>query len=373
MKRSWLFLLALLPVATQAQTPDSGSFVVKLGHDTIALERYSRTPTQLWVKAVIRVPETRIIDLNVDWDASGRLRGYQMRNSAPPRTGGAAAVRTIATVVGDSVQFEVAMGNGLPRIRVVPAGGDVPLIGYLYSPHETAILRARASQPATLTMLTSNGPIVYAARWSRDSVWLTQADSNVIRVALDANGRLAGLSGAETTFQVEVTPTEVLDIATIAAHWPPLGTLSPRDTANLNVSGAKIMIDYGRPAARGRRIYGGVVPWDRVWRTGANAATQFSTTRTLEIGGVMVPPGKYSLWTIPGRGKPWELIINRQSGQWGTVYDPREDLARIPIRTETLSSRVERFTIDLHARDRGGVISLTWDRTRMLVPFTVRS
>jgi hypothetical protein len=185
------------------------------------------------------------------------------------------------------------------------------------------------------------------------------------------------LSGAETTFKVEVRRTAWPDIhaygvasALKDASGQGLGTLSPRDTARATIGGSVVLIDYGRPATRGRVIFGAVVPFNQVWRTGANAATQFETTRNVMIGGVAVPAGKYSLWTIPTRGR-WQFILNRQTGQWGTVYDSTQDILRIPVNAQLLNDVVERFTITIEPTPAGGRIEMAWDRTRVRIPFTI--
>jgi hypothetical protein len=130
-------------------------------------------------------------------------------------------------------------------------------------------------------------------------------------------------------------------------------------------------VDYGRPSRRGREIFGNVVPWGTVWRTGANAATQFRTDRDLEIGGVVLPAGTYTLWTLPAP-TGWHLIVNRQTGQWGTAYDSTQDFIRVPLTVTVLAAPVEVFTIAVEPQGAGGVLSFAWDRTRALVPFTVR-
>ena len=106
----------------------------------------------------------------------------------------------------------------------------------------------------------------------------------------------------------------------------------------------RIAIDYGQPHARGRRIVGNVVPFDTVWRTGANRATHLTTDVDLTIGGVAVPKGTYTLFTLPSR-QGWKLIVSRQTEQWGTAYDAAQDLARIDLRARTLSEPVESFTM----------------------------
>lgn len=143
--------------------------------------------------------------------------------------------------------------------------------------------------------------------------------------------------------------------------------LSPRDTAEMRFGNDRVFIDYGRPSMRGRTIMGGLVPYGRVWRTGANEATTFVTPRDLRIGEARVPAGTYTLYTLPGESE-WQLIINRQTGQWGTEYDPSQDLARIPMRVERLAQPVEQFTIDFEPGS-GNVfnLALRWENTRAWV------
>jgi hypothetical protein len=122
---------------------------------------------------------------------------------------------------------------------------------------------------------------------------------------------------------------------------------------------------------RGRQIFGGIVPWQTIWRTGANQATQLITDRDLVIGNATVPAGTYTLWTIPAPSG-WKLVINRQHGQWGTVYDPAQDLARIDLPTERVAEPVDRLTIEVTSARRGGVLSVVWENTRARIPFTVK-
>jgi hypothetical protein len=130
-------------------------------------------------------------------------------------------------------------------------------------------------------------------------------------------------------------------------------------------------VDYGRPRKRGREIFGNVVPWGQVWRTGANAATQLVVSRDIVIGSLVVPAGTYTLWTLP-TASGWQLIVNRQFGQWGTEYDAARDLGRVPMTVVSLAEPVENCTIAIEAQGAGGLLSVLWDRTWAHVPFTVR-
>ena len=130
------------------------------------------------------------------------------------------------------------------------------------------------------------------------------------------------------------------------------------------------MIDYGRPHKRGREIFGGVVPWDQVWRTGANAATGLTTDADLKVGGTVIPKGSYTLWSLPSKAGA-KLIVNSQTGQWGTDYHADKDFARFDLATETLARPVETFTIAIDPAAGGGVLRLQWDRTQYSLPFSV--
>jgi len=108
-----------------------------------------------------------------------------------------------------------------------------------------------------------------------------------------------------------------------------------------------------------------------LWRTGANAATQFKTDKALDFGGTVVPAGFYTLWTIPSE-HGWKLVINGETGQWGTEHKAEKDLYTIDLKLGTLSQAVERFTIGVEPSAQGGVLELDWDTTRASVAFTAQ-
>ena len=139
---------------------------------------------------------------------------------------------------------------------------------------------------------------------------------------------------------------------------------SPPGTASVTFAdGKKATIEYSRPAAKGRKIMGDLVPYGKVWRTGANEATSFTTDTNLVIGGTKVPAGKYTLYTLPGE-MAWKLIINKQTGQWGTNYDEKQDLARIDLVAGKTSAPVEQFTISLDKTGGDSAkLKLEWENT----------
>ena len=131
--------------------------------------------------------------------------------------------------------------------------------------------------------------------------------------------------------------------------------------------GKTITMDYSSPRAKGRKIYGGLVPYGQVWRAGANDATTFVTTADVMVGGTHVPVGSYTIFAIPNQDK-WTLIISKKTGEWGTDYPgPSEDLARIDMKASALPSAVENFTIAFDKTAGGCTLRMDWETTRASV------
>lgn len=132
-------------------------------------------------------------------------------------------------------------------------------------------------------------------------------------------------------------------------------------------AGQSITIDYSSPRAKGRKIYGGIVPFGQVWRTGANESTTFVTTTDLNVGGTSVPAGSYTIFTVPNEDK-WQLVISKKTGEWGTDYPgASNDLARIDMKVSKLPSPVEDFTISFDKAGSGANLDIDWETTRASV------
>jgi Protein of unknown function (DUF2911) len=143
---------------------------------------------------------------------------------------------------------------------------------------------------------------------------------------------------------------------------------SPPGTTECTVKGKKVTISYSRPSAKGRKIMGELVPYGKVWRTGANEATTLVTEGDIDIGGAKVPAGTYTLYTLPSEGT-WKLIINKQTGQWGTEYHQEQDLARVDMKKSDIVVPVEQFTISLDQDNNNSAdLVMEWEKTRLTVP-----
>ena len=150
-------------------------------------------------------------------------------------------------------------------------------------------------------------------------------------------------------------------------------SLSPQAKASVTINGQKITVNYSAPSLRKRVIFGGLEPYNRVWRAGANDATLLSTTADLEFKGLVVPKGEYSLfvWLDP---QQWQLIINKQTGQSGLEYHQERDLGRVPMDMSRPPKPIETFKIGLSKTSlERGQLKLAWENTVAAVDFTARA
>jgi hypothetical protein len=182
--------------------------------------------------------------------------------------------------------------------------------------------------------------------------------------AADGNGSSAADPGPSDQMAVACSPS---------ANMPVAGRPSPYDSTALSLGGTRALVCYGRPSMRGRTVFGGLVPYDELWRTGANEPTIIHVPFAASVAGIDVEPGSYSLYTVPGR-EQWTVIVNRSTEQWGienryTDEVRAQEVGRATVPSEQIGSPVEVFAI--RAEPRGGNAAdlvLEWENTRVRVP-----
>jgi hypothetical protein len=162
-------------------------------------------------------------------------------------------------------------------------------------------------------------------------------------------------------------------VALIGAVAAQGNRVSPHETTELTLNGKKITVTYGRPYMKGRKVVGGeLVPYDKVWRTGADEATVLTTEADMMIGNLAVPKGSYSIFTLPSESG-WKLIVNKVDKQWGAFrYDEKQDIGRVDMKIDKTSAPVEQFTITLAKSGNGGVMKLEWENTSAAVDLQVK-
>ncbi len=264
---------------------------------------------------------------------------------------------------------------GVPNIMMEPSA---------YGVYEQILKNTKLAKDSVgyLYVSTAGGkqPSLWLMRKGTDSVSFTNTifPDWVEMARVDAKGRIVAVNAGRTTVKTIAQRVADVDLNAIAAGWKNyekahgLFSTSPIDTARATIGTATFEVVYSRPSKRGRKIFGGdVVPYGQVWRTGANAATQLTTSSDISLGGTLVPAGKYTLFTIPGATGA-TLIVSRKTSEWGTDYDQTSDLARLPLTMRKLTTPVEKFTIAIAPRGGGGALRLSWDDREYSIPFTVK-
>ena len=378
--------------ASRAQTPSvTGTFVSTLGKDTIQIERYTRTGDRLEGDILRRAPRVQVVHYVADL-ATNKVKGI----SVSTRRLGADATTPptfsmVALLADSTANVEVQRGgrpdtaNTGTRSFKGPAVPGVPGLPPSLALYEQTMmfnpLTGRDSVSVNVvTVGFGPNPTMTMIRRGRDTVaFVSSFSPGWTEIAtVDANGRIQSLDASATTVKSVTRRAANLDFDAIAKAWGayevahgPAGAMSPPDTVRASVGTATVEVAYSRPFKRGRVVFGNVVPWNQVWRTGANAATQLSTSADLVFGTTVIPAGKYTLWSLP-TATGAKLIINSQTGQWGTEYDMSKDVARLDLTQTSLSAPVEEFTFAIVPQGANGVLKFSWDDREYSIPFRVK-
>ena len=163
--------------------------------------------------------------------------------------------------------------------------------------------------------------------------------------------------------------TAFLAISVTAYSQWTIPAASPRQKVEQQFSMSKITLDYGRPGVKGRKIFGELVPYGKVWRAGANSSTKITFEQSINFGGKVVPAGTYGLFIQPSQ-KEWKVILNKDSKQWGAYeYDEKLNVAEVIIPLQNLSEKQEWFEITLNPMDDNAIdLVFKWDFVKAVVP-----
>ena len=367
----------------ETKTSEYTYFVTRLGADTLAMERFKIEDQLVTAHVVLRSPQTRLATYQLRLDEAGGIK--EMMRFTPANVSFEAIGQTIAQKVqvqGDSLINEVPNRQGeMRRFAMLNQSGALPFIDMVHWPYELALRNAVKSPADSIHQMLLTGRrlsdfIIHKA--GIDSLTLRHPSRGVMGVTTNARGHLVKLNAALTTRKLIVTRTNELNFEGLAqqfldrdAKGSPFGSLSGAVERDFSFKNTQFKVTHGSPSKRGREIFGGIVPWGQRWRTGANRATHFTTSRDLQIGDLTVPAGEYTLFTIP-EADGGTLIINKQTGQNGRSYDTSRDLGRVPMTLGRQNEVTEAFTILVEETDSGGVLKLVWDQSVFSVPFSIR-
>lgn len=374
---------ALLPLADKDAVV-RGSFVAKLGDDVVAVESYTRTSARLEGDIVLRVPGTTRYHYDLSFASDGSVK----RSEFTVRPLGASGVddprRLIIEFSRDS-QTLTSISRGERQAGSRPASGAPNVVfrgGYgashgLYDSlamYEHLLANVKVSpEPVRLEAFGADNGKPTTRLFKRVSANHAAVDYFNMAwtsLTLDDAGRIVAADATATTERTRTERVPFADIDRLEKEFlaldrsgKGLGLASPNVETKAKVGDASIVLRHGSPRLRGRTgIMNALISSGSVWRTGANEATTLETNRDLLLGDALIPAGKYSLWTQANAGGV-QLIVNRETGQWGTAYKAAEDLARVSLAVATCERPVEYFVIDVASRGPGSELRFRWDTT----------
>jgi hypothetical protein len=386
-----IVLAASMPSASASAIVDgtrsTNALITTLGADTIAVESYVRSSDKLVGDILLRVPGTTRFHYELTFDADGGVKKsiFEIKPIGAP---GVDDERRLSMEFDKDKVRIVSTANGEQQTATRPTGGARAVLfmgGYgasngiynSFGMYEHVLARLNAGAEPTQVVAFGAATAEPAQRFVK-RISPTQFDVDFFKMAwthigVDEQGRIVSADASETTEKTTTKRVETLDIAKLEKEFVALdksgkgiGPASPNVEAKGTIAGASVTVRYGSPRLRGR---GGVMEQlakgGKVWRTGANEATVIEIDRDMTIGGARLPKGKYSLFTVVTPAGV-QLIVNKETGQWGVAYKQSEDLVRVPMTVTTVPSPTENFTISLVPT---GELRMAWDTFVWTVPF----
>jgi hypothetical protein len=383
-----VYLLLVASTLTSPRADERAAFVTTLGSDTVALESFTRTAARVEGDIMVRIPGTVLCHYVLELAGDGSVTRSTL-DVKPIGVSNLPARHVTLEFAGDSLRADVDSAGHREKSRRAVGKGAFPqfMTGYgdsygLYSSlgvYEALIQHlVTGSDTVSIPSISMATGRTVPRQFLRRSPTLVDADYFRIawtHLTLDAAGQIQSADGSETTEKVQSHRTDFFDVPAAARRFAELdksgkglGLASPNVIAKGAIGGEQVVVTYGSPRRRGRAILGNVVQYDKVWRTGANAATLILFDKPMLIGTTTFPAGAYSLWTLPKKDGTVDLIVNEQHGQYGTDYDGSHDLAHIPMKVATSASPEENFTIAI----ADGALSMRWDTFVWSVPMALK-
>ena len=389
-RRLFVACVGLVSSSLAGAQTTRGGFIARLGADTVHIERFERTGNRFSGTVLQRTPTYRAVRWTMTVDDAGKPTRYETNVVD-------AAGNPMLNGVTGSMEFardtivRTAYRNGQAETQRIyaPNGAfpspGLPYVGVSYLSYEwsfAALRRRLAAGSAADTSLYQLALVAMQPAPAKTRAWVVGSDSaelSYFGVAksgyrFDGEGRLVRSDWTGTTYRYRVERLADVNLEPIAKAWSDaeqrkqgFGALSPRDSAKAMVGSAHLTFDYSRPSVRGRRIWGDIVPWDRVWRLGADVATHFTSDADLVIGGATVPAGRYTLWMLPSETAP-KLIVSRLVNVFGTSYNPAQDLARVALTRRSSPQVTERLTLGV----QDGALTVAWADAVWSVPVAVK-
>jgi hypothetical protein len=366
--------------------PYTASFVAAWGEaDTASVETFTIIGHHLFGRALHLYPEPHLRQFQFWYDSDGSIRSldiqfFEASNTSVPLESktGFLPYRMIMNPDNAMIDFRLVDGQGEHQYlhaanRMDFLGGWIPIIGQWQwlsslltdgSLADSLVFANYAIGVYDMELFRDHdGNVVFVSGISAPITFSIDEDENIVEI--DAMG-----SPWNYTIRRTRRPLNIEEYAPSFAGKAVIGDPSPTQQFATEIGGTIFRVSYGRPFKRGRVIFGNVVPYGRVWRSGAGAATTLAFDKVVRFGGRTMPAGTYNLFTIPGE-EVWQLVFNTEASAWGSAHRAEFDIAEIEMEAVRLDHVVDQFTIAIEETVGGGVLKLMWDETLAQVAFEV--
>jgi Protein of unknown function (DUF2911) len=365
-----------------AQT--TAAYVFCLGKDTVAYEQYTRNKELIEGQILSLYPRLTINQFRLFLGADGTIKQFESASSY--FTGGKMSTPFMQKngSIEDTIVTQQAFRNG--KVDSFFSGkfsvirGSVPVLDN----NDVAMFEQMLIY-ATLTGKDSiplnrftNGPGKSYIKKINKELYESKVFFFPVYIKLK-DGQISSVDATSSTIKTIAKRTSAIDFEKLKNTFAEkeklngfAGLVSPVDTFRTTFSNTDFQITYNRPYKRGRVIFGNIVPWNMVWRLGANFATHFATSKELRFGDFILPAGRYTIWMIPKQGKDIsELVINKGVNIFGTQYDKAKDVIRLPMQTTWQTNLIEQLSIEVKETNEGGEIIIQWDDLQAKLPFKI--
>ena len=400
LKFSGLTAIGLGIAVLQGQNEDvySSSYVIEWANDTIAIETFTLIDNHMFGKVIHGFPENHIRHFDIEFAENGSISHldytyYDLENTSialssktgllPYRSTAHSSENILKYLIVDSPK---PPENPESAIKHVPVkqfnlktdgfhfnGGWIPIV----SQFEWLVKLFHQQNEERLDNLKFVNPYIgvhdlYLKRLGGNHLQFWSNISEGIDIYLDRENKIDSINaiGSVWNFKIKRAP-KPLDIEDYRQQFlkrPTIGNPSPRESIKKNINGTSIILDYGRPSMRGRKIFGHIVPYNTVWRTGAGGPTTLEFDNDLIFNNTKVAAGKYNVYSLPTENG-FVLILNSSLESWGSVHLPEFNIARISMKYSELPLPVEKFTATLIERETEGELRFQWENTLATVKF----
>jgi len=362
----------------------TSSFVAEWAGDTASIETYTIIGNHMFGKAVHLYPEPHLRQFEFYFNQDGSIREmdiqfYDLANTSIPLNSktGYLPYRIKMDSDNEIVDFRTIDKEGEKQwihkvSRMDFFGGWTPILGQ-WQWLTNQLLNDNLDDDLLFLNYVIGDYDLELRKESETEVVFSSAISAPITFYVDGGGSIDSVNAIGSPWNYKIYKTPPLDVESYTQAFVDkkvIGDPSPHDNIQSNIDGASISVGYGRPSKRGRKIFGELVPYDKVWRTGAGAPTTFTTSKDLIFDNVKIPADTYNIFTIPGESK-WTLIFNKEEGAWGSAYRSEFDFAKVEMNTSIMKSITEKFTIHINSKSSEGELIMIWDKTIAKVQFSI--